>query len=410
VRRLIAAFVTIAVTVALSIGVLVSLAFAEATTTDTTDDTTTTTTTSPPDTTPTTTTTQPDQGVITPPDQGVITPPDTSPDTTPTTEPPTTAPAGPPSTEPPPPPPPDAPPVTTHDNDIYVGTISTLNGAQRAAIEAFLAATDRLGRAQTALATAQLIPPTPNTKTDTVRTPSHASPSGLALIDSAHALDRAVKRVALRAQETLGITAAAAEVPPDPIAVAQAAVDAAQIDLDRATNDLRAAANGDALITALLTGKPPAGDGLAQRIANAQVGQGNPPALEAIFALPIPGAPIVSAYGFRIDPLSSGTVGFHPGVDISATQGTPILAAAAGTVISAGDEGGYGNAVILDHGDSLATLYGHMVRVAVNAGQHVEAGDVIGYVGSTGKSTGPHLHFEVRIHGVTVDPLPTFKS
>ena len=407
VRRLVAAFVTVAVTVTFSIGVVVSLAFAQATTTDTTDDTTTTT--SPPDTTPTTTTTRPDQGVITPPDQGVITPPDTTPETTPTTDPVTTEPGRPPVTELPPPAA-DAPPEITHDNDIYVGTITTLNGAQRAAIEAFLAATDRLGRAQTALATAQLNPPTPNTKTETVRTPTHASPSGLALIDSAHALDRAVKRVALRAQETLGITPAAAEEPPDPLQLAQDAVDAAQIDLDRATNDLRAAANGDALITALLTGKPPAGDGLAQRIANAQAGQGNPPALESIFALPIPGAPIVSAYGFRIDPLSSGTVGFHPGVDISATQGTPILAAAAGTVISAGDEGGYGNAVILDHGDSLSTLYGHMVRVAVNPGQHVEVGDVIGYVGSTGKSTGPHLHFEVRIHGVTVDPLPTFKS
>src|SRR5262249_22115648 len=124
----------------------------------------------------------------------------------------------------------------------------------------------------------------------------------------------------------------------------------------------------------------------------------------------IPGAPIVSAYGFRIDPLNPGTVGFHPGIDISAVQGTPIHAAAAATVISAGDEGGYGNAVILDHGDSVATLYGHMVSVAVKAGQHVEEGDVIGYVGSTGNSTGPHLHFEVRIHGVTVDPLATLRS
>ena len=168
-------------------------------------------------------------------------------------------------------------------------------------------------------------------------------------------------------------------------------------------------ANGDPLITALLTGKPPAGDTLAQRIAAAQANQGNPPALEALFDYPIPRALLVSVYGFRVDPLS-GNVGFHPGIDISAAHGTPILASAAGTVVSAGSEGGYGNAVILDHGDSLATLYGHMVSVAVVPGQLVAAGEVIGYVGSTGRSTGPHLHFEVRIHGVTVDPLPTFKG
>jgi murein DD-endopeptidase MepM/ murein hydrolase activator NlpD len=65
---------------------------------------------------------------------------------------------------------------------------------------------------------------------------------------------------------------------------------------------------------------------------------------------------------------------------------------------------------VLDHGNSLSTLYGHMVRVAVAPGQHVEAGDVIGFVGSTGLSTGPHLHFEVRVHGVTIDPLPTLKG
>jgi murein DD-endopeptidase MepM/ murein hydrolase activator NlpD len=106
----------------------------------------------------------------------------------------------------------------------------------------------------------------------------------------------------------------------------------------------------------------------------------------------------------------SGNVGFHPGIDISAPQGTPIRASAAGTVVVAGSEGGYGNAVILDHGDSLSTLYGHMVSVGVKPGQQVAAGDVIGFVGSTGISTGPHVHFEVRVHGVTVDPLPTLKT
>ena len=128
-----------------------------------------------------------------------------------------------------------------------------------------------------------------------------------------------------------------------------------------------------------------------------------------MFDVPIKDAPLASRYGFRIDPLS-GNVGFHPGIDISATQGTPIHAVAAGTVLIAADEGGYGNAVVLDHGNSMSTLYGHMVRVAVSPGQHVDVGDVIGFVGSTGLSTGPHLHFEVRVHGVTIDPLPTLKD
>jgi murein DD-endopeptidase MepM/ murein hydrolase activator NlpD len=125
--------------------------------------------------------------------------------------------------------------------------------------------------------------------------------------------------------------------------------------------------------------------------------------------VPVENAPLASRFGFRIDPLS-GNVGFHPGIDISATQGTPIRASAAGKVMIAGNEGGYGNAVVLDHGNSLSTLYGHMTRVAVAPGQQVEAGDIIGFVGSTGISTGPHVHFEVRVHGVTVDPLPTLKS
>jgi len=68
--------------------------------------------------------------------------------------------------------------------------------------------------------------------------------------------------------------------------------------------------------------------------------------------------------------------------------------------------GGYGNATVIDHGGGMATLYGHQSRIVVTAGQHVNAGDIIGYIGSTGFSTGPHLHFEVRINGNTVDPAP----
>jgi murein DD-endopeptidase MepM/ murein hydrolase activator NlpD len=98
--------------------------------------------------------------------------------------------------------------------------------------------------------------------------------------------------------------------------------------------------------------------------------------------------------------------GGHPGIDLHASYGDPIHACRAGTVVSAGWLGGYGNAVIIDHGGGMATLYGHQSRMAVTAGQQVTAGQVIGYIGSTGYSTGPHLHFEVRINGNVVDPAP----
>jgi len=98
--------------------------------------------------------------------------------------------------------------------------------------------------------------------------------------------------------------------------------------------------------------------------------------------------------------------GRHPGIDLHASYGDPIHACRAGVVVSAGWLGGYGNAVIIDHGGGMATLYGHQSRMAVTAGQQVTAGQVIGYIGSTGYSTGPHLHFEVRINGNPVDPAP----
>jgi murein DD-endopeptidase MepM/ murein hydrolase activator NlpD len=101
-----------------------------------------------------------------------------------------------------------------------------------------------------------------------------------------------------------------------------------------------------------------------------------------------------------------GGPGGHPGIDLHASYGDPIHACRAGTIVSAGWMGGYGNATVIDHGGGMATLYGHQSQIVVSAGQHVNAGDVIGYIGSTGFSTGPHLHFEVRINGNTVDPAP----
>jgi len=108
--------------------------------------------------------------------------------------------------------------------------------------------------------------------------------------------------------------------------------------------------------------------------------------------------PITSPFGPRWG-------SFHQGVDIGVPMGTPIAAAAAGTVIYCGWESGYGNLVVIDHGGNLATAYGHQSSIAVSCGQHVEQGQTIGYVGCTGHCFGPHLHFEVRIGGSPVDPL-----
>jgi murein DD-endopeptidase MepM/ murein hydrolase activator NlpD len=119
-------------------------------------------------------------------------------------------------------------------------------------------------------------------------------------------------------------------------------------------------------------------------------------------ARPVPGA-IVSGFGPRYHPILHYTR-MHTGADFSAGTGTPIHACRAGNVVIAGSQGGYGNAVIIDHGGFMATLYAHQSRIAVSVGQHVEAGDIIGYVGSTGLATGPHLHFEVRLSGNPVDP------
>jgi murein DD-endopeptidase MepM/ murein hydrolase activator NlpD len=127
---------------------------------------------------------------------------------------------------------------------------------------------------------------------------------------------------------------------------------------------------------------------------------------------PVPGnTNITSAFGWRIHPVYRYKK-FHSGIDISAPLGTKVVAARTGTVIlvSAPVQGqntggwGYGNYIVIDHGDGKATLYGHLKRTEVSVGDEVSKGDRIGLVGSTGTSTGPHLHFEVRNKGVTVNP------
>ena len=116
---------------------------------------------------------------------------------------------------------------------------------------------------------------------------------------------------------------------------------------------------------------------------------------------------LTSYYGMRTDPVSGVIYRLHAGVDVGCSYGTQIWAAAGGTVILAGWNGGYGNCVMVNHGNGYTTLYGHMSSIAVSVGQYVSMGSVLGYVGSTGNSTGPHLHFEVRASatGSSINPL-----
>lgn len=118
---------------------------------------------------------------------------------------------------------------------------------------------------------------------------------------------------------------------------------------------------------------------------------------------PIAG-PISSYYGYRTSPGGIGST-FHEGVDIAGDYGTPISATAAGTVTQAGWVGGYGYLVEVKHADGIVTRYGHNSAVLVYEGQHVDQGSMIALMGSTGNSTGPHCHYEVRIHGEAVDPM-----
>jgi murein DD-endopeptidase MepM/ murein hydrolase activator NlpD len=111
-----------------------------------------------------------------------------------------------------------------------------------------------------------------------------------------------------------------------------------------------------------------------------------------------------SAYGPRRDPFTGGS-DFHSGLDISAPKGQPVQATADGTVLSASYQGNYGNLIEIDHGFGITTRYGHLSRYAASRGQRVRRGDIIGYVGSTGRSTSPHLHYEVLVNGRLTNPL-----
>lgn len=121
--------------------------------------------------------------------------------------------------------------------------------------------------------------------------------------------------------------------------------------------------------------------------------------------MPLFDARLTSDYGMRTHPVLGRRLG-HKGVDLAAPTGTPIYATADGLISRAGPFSSYGNYVAIEHGARIQTRYAHMSRIAVVAGSRVKKGDIIGYVGSTGRSTGPHLHYEVRIDGTAVNPIP----
>lgn len=124
---------------------------------------------------------------------------------------------------------------------------------------------------------------------------------------------------------------------------------------------------------------------------------------------PIAKFTFTSAYGVRSDPFQ-GSAAMHAGIDLASPTGTPIYATADGVVDRAEWFGGYGNMVQIEHGKGIATRYGHMSKIAAREGERVKRGDLIGYVGSTGRSTGSHLHYEVRIDGRAVNPVPFLQS
>jgi murein DD-endopeptidase MepM/ murein hydrolase activator NlpD len=141
--------------------------------------------------------------------------------------------------------------------------------------------------------------------------------------------------------------------------------------------------------------------GLASQLApSAPAGLGPPLAV---------GARVTSGYGARVDPFD-GENHVHTGVDLGAPEGTPILAAADGVVSAAGPRGGYGTAVELQHGGGVSTLYAHASELLVQPGEHVTRGQTIARVGHTGRATGDHLHWEVRVKGTPVNPTKALKT
>jgi murein DD-endopeptidase MepM/ murein hydrolase activator NlpD len=127
---------------------------------------------------------------------------------------------------------------------------------------------------------------------------------------------------------------------------------------------------------------------------------GDPNAIPAIW--PVRGR-LTAGFGQRMDPFS-GEQAFHPGIDIADPSGTDVVATGNGLVIEAEPDAGYGRSILIDHGDGITTRYAHLSKIFVMVGEQVKQGDIIGAIGTSGRSTGPHLHYEVRIQGTPVNP------
>lgn len=121
-------------------------------------------------------------------------------------------------------------------------------------------------------------------------------------------------------------------------------------------------------------------------------------------SLPVSGGRLTSGYGYRVNPVTRRHA-FHHGVDLAVASGTPVLATAGGRIAFAGRSGGYGLLVVIDHGNGVMTRMGHLSAISVRSGETVEAGDAVGRSGSTGRATGPHVHYEIRVDGGSIDPL-----
>jgi murein DD-endopeptidase MepM/ murein hydrolase activator NlpD len=147
------------------------------------------------------------------------------------------------------------------------------------------------------------------------------------------------------------------------------------------------------------------GGAIGDLLNAAQAGQSPPESVADLLRPPLDPVIVASPFGQRFHPILH-IWRMHAGADLDGPAGAPITAAADGTVLVASTQGGYGNAVVIDHGNGFGTVYAHMSAIAVPVGTQVTAGQVIGFVGSTGLSTGPHLHFELRVHGQPIDPMP----
>ncbi|WP_237437749.1 M23 family metallopeptidase [Altericroceibacterium endophyticum] len=142
---------------------------------------------------------------------------------------------------------------------------------------------------------------------------------------------------------------------------------------------------------------------------NSPAGEAPSPKISVPSRMPVEGFTLTSGYGMRNHPVLRKRAR-HNGVDLAATRGTPVYATADGLIARAFRFGSYGNYVQIEHGGDLQTRYAHLQSYTVHAGERVHKGDLIGYVGSTGRSTGPHLHYEVRVAGEPVDPRPYMVS